>query len=107
MRNVSIWILLVCLAGLQQTHVLKYDSADMNEKELKVDTSHLSDIEMILSPTSSSPHHDDSASPLTFHSAEKMKSFASADMMEHSAADISPDTLGFINVKMYQSNYLS
>jgi hypothetical protein len=104
---VSIWILLVCLAGLQQTHVLKYDGAAMDEEELKVDTSHLSNIEMILYPTSSSPHHDDSAAPLTFHLAGKIKSFASVDVMGHTAADISPDTLGFIKVMMYQSNYLS
>ncbi|QTC41410.1 hypothetical protein I7V34_20545 [Bacillus sp. V3] len=107
MRNVSIWILLVCLAGLQQIHVLKYEDAAMNEADFKVDTSHLSNIEMILSPTSSSPHHDDSAAPLTFHSARKIKSYAPADQTCYSAADISPDTHGFIEVMMYQSNYLS
>jgi hypothetical protein len=106
-RNVSIWILFVCLAGLQQTHVLKYDDDAMNEEKLKVDTSHLSNIEMILSPTSSSPHHDDNAPPLTFHLDKNIKTCASADETAYFAADISPDTLGFFEVMKYQSNYLS
>jgi hypothetical protein len=105
-RKVSICFLLVFLAGLQQTYGLNYHDVSGKE-ELKADTSHLTGIGMILSPTSSLPHPVDDGVPLKNYLAEKIRSYPPAGVMDYAVMDISPDTSGFIEVMMYQSNYLS
>ncbi|WP_175991484.1 hypothetical protein [Bacillus sp. Marseille-Q1617] len=106
MRKGSIWSLLVFLAGLQQVHILEYQDVSVKE-ELKADTSHLRGIDMILSTASSLPHPVDDGVPLKAYLTEKIRSFAPAGLTGEPAMVISPDTIGFIEVVMYQSNYLS
>jgi hypothetical protein len=105
-RKGSIWSLLVFLVGLQQVHILEFQDGSVKD-ELKADTSHLSGIDMILSSTSSLPHQVDDVVPLKSYLSEKIRSFAPAVSTGDAAMDISPDTTGFIEVVMYQSNYLS
>jgi hypothetical protein len=62
---------------------------------------------MIHSSVSSLPHQVDDVVPLKTYLAEKIRSFAPAVLSGDTVMDISPDKTGFMEVVMYQSNYLS
>ncbi|CAN7525392.1 hypothetical protein [Rossellomorea sp. LjRoot5] len=107
MKKASIWFLLLILIGFQHPHGLEYHNGNMDEDVLKADDSHLTSIDVLLSPPSSLPHHVDSVVPRKIFLSEKLKSFASPHATGYLAMDISPDSFGFIKIVMSQSNYLS
>lgn len=50
MKKASIWFLLLILIGFQHPHGLEYHNGNMDEDVLKADDSHLTSIDVLLSP---------------------------------------------------------
>ncbi|UXH46324.1 hypothetical protein N5C46_09875 [Rossellomorea vietnamensis] len=107
MKKASIWFLLLILISFQQPHVLEFQNGHMDGDVLKADDSHLTSIEIMLSPLSSLPHHVDSVVPRKIFLSAKLKSYAPPHVTEYVAMDIFPDAIGFKKIIMSQSNYLS